>query len=127
MIVKVVGVALLSTVCVLICSGFDSKISIPVTISSCLIITAFVFESSKDIIIYLEQICTQRGYNEYFSVIAKGIGIVFLCSVGIDICDDCGQRRLGRCVEFAGKVELLITALPLIKKLIELSESILIG
>ncbi len=56
--------------------------------------------------------------TEYASVMVRALGICVLCRICSDICRDCGQATLAAAVESAGKVGMILLAMPLIKELI---------
>lgn len=51
----------------------------------------------------------------YIIVLLKAIGLCFLCEFAVDCCIDAGQRALANNISIAGKVLVLVTALPLYK------------
>ena len=126
MIVKIIGVALLSCAAVLILRNFSSQSALFVSVFCGIVILGFCLLQAKGFLSYFIEICRDNRYGDYFAVMVKALGISVICTVGADICRDCNEHTLADRVELAGKVELLIIALPLLQNLIELSEEILI-
>ena len=56
------------------------------------------------------------GYGE---IMLKGLGIAVLCRICSDICRDCGEPTAAAGVESAGKIGLLILALPAVGEVLE--------
>ncbi|MBE6577517.1 MAG: hypothetical protein E7653_05210 [Ruminococcaceae bacterium] len=56
---------------------------------------------------------------EYVSVMTKALGITVLCRICSDVCRDCGDATLASGVESAGKLTLVLLALPMISRLAE--------
>ena len=56
------------------------------------------------------------GYGE---LMLKGLGIAVLCRICSDICRDCGEPTAAAGVESAGKIGLLILALPAVGEVLE--------
>ena len=54
----------------------------------------------------------------HISVLIKTIGICFLCRFTSDACRDAGQSSLAAKVELAGKISVLLTALPLFQTIV---------
>lgn len=49
----------------------------------------------------------------YLLTVFKCLGICFVTQLGCDICRDCGENALASQLELAGRVAVLISALPL--------------
>lgn len=76
----------------------------------------------------LESLMFQTGVNtEYAKILLKAVGICFICQFSSDICKDSGQSALAGKVELAGKILILISALPLIEKILETANSLIVG
>ncbi len=65
------------------------------------------------------------GGEEYVSVMLRGLGICVLCRICADICRDSGQAGLSGAVEMAGKLALILLALPLVGDILELAADIM--
>ena len=50
----------------------------------------------------------------YVSVVLKAIGIAYVASIGSALCKDAGEDAVAAVVELAGKVSILILALPVV-------------
>lgn len=55
----------------------------------------------------------------YISILLKSVGICFLTEFASDCCLDAGQRALANNIAIAGKVIILITAMPLYKDVLD--------
>lgn len=62
---------------------------------------------------------------EYASLMLRALGIVVLCRLCSDICRDCGHASVGLAVESAGKLALIILALPAVSDIIDMAEELL--
>ena len=58
--------------------------------------------------------------DEFLSILFKSAGICYISQFACDICRDNGENLLASHAELAGKIALIITALPLVDKLVEL-------
>lgn len=64
--------------------------------------------------------------EQYIKVLFKGLGICCITQLAVDFCKDCGENSLATQAELAGKIALLITALPLFNALIDIVKSLLL-
>lgn len=70
----------------------------------------------------------ETGVNtNYTGTLLKSLGICFICQFSSDICKDAGQNALSSKVELAGKIMILILALPLIDEVLSTATSLLSG
>lgn len=58
--------------------------------------------------------------EEYLGILFKALGICYITQFASDICKDCGENSLAVQSELAGKVALMLLALPLFGTLSEL-------
>ena len=65
--------------------------------------------------------------SEYGQVLFKSIGVCLLTQIASDTCKDAGEAALAAKTELAGKITLLLMALPLFQKVIELAASLING
>ena len=54
--------------------------------------------------------------NDYIIILFKSLGICFITQFASDSCNDAGESSLSSKVELAGKVAIIITAVPLFEK-----------
>lgn len=56
----------------------------------------------------------------YINIIFKIIGIAYLTSFGVEICNDAGQSSIGSKIEFAGKIFIIILAIPILMAVMDM-------
>ncbi len=56
--------------------------------------------------------------SEYISVMVRALALCIVCRIASDICRDCGQATLAAAVESAGKVGMLLLAMPTVIELL---------
>ena len=61
----------------------------------------------------------------YSALMLKGLGVAVLCRVCSDICRDCGEQTVASAVESAGKLSMLLLAMPLIGEMVEVASELL--
>jgi len=71
---------------------------------------------------YLESYLPAAGIGETrLKVLLKSLGICFLSQLAADACRDVGQSAIAGKVELAGRMAVLLSALPLFGELLELA------
>ncbi len=61
----------------------------------------------------------------YGEILLRGLGISMLCTLGAGLCRDFGEAGLAQAVEAAGKVGVMLQALPLVEKILEMTRELL--
>ena len=62
---------------------------------------------------------------EYATLMLRGLGIAVLCRICSDICKDCGEPTVALAVESAGKLGIIIIAMPCVADIIGLAHELL--
>ena len=65
------------------------------------------------------------GISSAVSVLLKALGISLLTHASSTVCRDCGEGSIAYYVELAGKIEMLILSLPLIKGILDMAIELL--
>ena len=65
--------------------------------------------------------------GEYGQILFKALGICLLTQLAADACKDAGESALASKAELAGKLMLLMLALPLFEKIAQLAASLING
>ena len=65
--------------------------------------------------------------HDYIIILFKSLGICFITQFASDSCSDAGEGSLSSKVELAGKVAIIITALPLFEKVTNIALNLIGG
>ena len=60
----------------------------------------------------------------FFKTAAKVVGYALLCEIGVALCRDAGEGALAKKIEIAGKVLILVSALPILVSFADLISSL---
>lgn len=119
-IIQVVGLGLIATVLVLIIK--DQKPMFAFLIAAFTGITLFLFLVGKIglVVETLEDLAASSGVQTvYLKTILKIIGIAYIAEFGAQIVRDAGQGSIASKIELAGKVLIMVLAIPIIVIIIE--------
>ncbi|MCL2621717.1 MAG: stage III sporulation AC/AD family protein [Firmicutes bacterium] len=125
-IIKIIGVAILTTFAVVMLRGQRPEIAAIVGVAGGLVVLfmfidqlALVFDSFYSIV------NKANISSQLFSVILKIIGVGYITEFACGVCADSGMQSLADKVALAGKVTILVLALPIINSIIDLVVGIL--
>lgn len=117
-----IGIAF-AIICILV-KNFRNEFLIPTRIASIIIIVGISILMLIPILKFLTDIMGKFNHNEYLELMLKSLAIAYVTSITSDICRDCGEGGIATSIEIVGKVEILLLSLPLINKIINLSEGL---
>lgn len=74
---------------------------------------------------YLKQLTDGTGVSQSAQLLFKALGIAYLTQICANVCRESGENGAAECVELAGKLEILLLALPLLNQILETVERLL--
>ncbi|TSB45396.1 stage III sporulation protein AD [Alkalicoccobacillus porphyridii] len=127
-IVQIVGIGLIATFLALVVKEQKPLFAFLITLFAGVFIFLFVIDELVKIISLLEHIAADANVHlMYLQTILKIIGIAYIAEFGSQIAKDAGQASIASKIELAGKVLILVLAIPIIKAVIEMILSLLPG
>lgn len=114
-IIQVVGVGLTAVLLSLVVKRSHPELAVQIAIVVAGIVFLLVLGKLRVIIGLFEQMAQRAGVGEiYLMILLKIIGIAYLTEFGAQICRDSGEGAIAGKVELAGKVMILVMAVPII-------------
>ena len=125
-IVQIVGLGLVATILALVIKEQKPLFAFLLAITCGVIIFYFLIGKISDVIRVLERLAVQADLNMVFlETILKIIGIAYIAEFGAQVTRDAGQGAIASKIELAGKVLILVMAVPIIQIIIETVISLL--
>ena len=131
-IIRILGVAIITTFLVLMIKPHKPEIAILLGLGGGILVVLLFVESLQDVIAGLSRIAGATGLGgdgqggaNMFSALLRIIGIGYLTEFAANICEDAGNTSMSKKVTLAGKVLILILALPIINNLIDVIINVL--
>ena len=122
MLFSIVGIAVVATAACVILQKTNPEFSMMVALITGVLIFIFVLSSFTPILDSLESWMNEFGLNNvYFTTVVKTLGICYLTQMASDTCKDAGYSSIASKVELAGKITILLLALPMFENLISLT------
>jgi len=119
-IVQIVGLGLVATILALVVKEQKPMFAFLLAIASGVIIFYFLVGKIAEVIRILERLAVQADLNLVFlETILKIIGIAYIAEFGAQMTRDAGQGAIASKIELAGKVLILVMAVPIIQIIIE--------
>ncbi|ATO50945.1 stage III sporulation protein AD [Brevibacillus laterosporus] len=119
-IVQIVGLGLVATLLALVIKEQKPLFAFLLAVVSGVIIFTFLIGKISDVIRVLEKLAVHADLNLVFlGTILKIIGIAYIAEFGAQVTRDAGQGAIASKIELAGKVLILVMAVPIIQIIIE--------
>lgn len=119
-IVQIVGLGLIATILALVIKEQKPMFAFLLAVASGVIIFYFLIDKIAEVIQILERLAVQADLHLVFlETILKIIGIAYIAEFGAQMTRDAGQGAIASKIEMAGKVLILVMAVPIIQIIIE--------
>ena len=114
-IIKIVAFAFMALFIVLIFKGKRDDLAIQISIAAGIIIFLFMISKLTIIMGFLQTLANKASIDVvYLNTVFKILGIAYLASFCSEICKDAGESSIASKVEFAGKILILVLAIPIL-------------
>ena len=125
-IVKIIGVAFITSVAAAILRSTKPELSFAVTVTGIIIILMFIVDMLQGVMAVFATISNIAGVeNGLLKVLLKIVGVGYLTEFGAGILTDFGSASIADKVSLAGKITILLLSLPVVESLLNLVGSFL--
>ncbi|MDO8225670.1 stage III sporulation protein AD [Bacillus cabrialesii] len=119
-IVQIVGLGLIATFLSLIVKEQKPTFAFLIVVFAGCAIFLYLVDQIYDIIRMIEKIAINANVNMvYVETILKIIGIAYIAEFGTQLTKDAGQGAIASKIELAGKILILVMAVPILTVIIE--------
>lgn len=119
-IMEIVALAVVGAVVVLVIRQERPELAFQISLVAGLLIFAAVAWKLVEVLQTLERLALRADLNMVFlGTLLRIIGIAYIAEFGTQVCRDAGEGALASKVELAGKVMILVMAVPIITTILE--------
>lgn len=119
-IAQVVGLALVTTIMLLILRQQKPVMAVVLSIAFCIIMFIFLVGKMTSILSVMEELTRRAEINYFFfTTLLKILGVAYLGEFAAAICQDAGESAVAKKVEFAAKIIIAVLALPIMVAILE--------
>lgn len=120
-ILKIVMVGIIAALLAVVLREEKPEIAVVISIVTGLVIFIFVITKLNSVMTVLRYFAAKANIDVlYFSTILKVIAIAYITEFGAQICRDAGEGAIAAKVEFAGKVLIMVIAIPILAALMDI-------
>ena len=115
-------IALIAAMLSLTLKKYNGEIAIVVSLGASVLIMAAVFSAASPVFEEIGRLYRGTGLREeYGKILLKCLGVGLVCQLAGDTCRDAGETALASKVDIAGRVTVLVLALPMLSQLVEIA------
>ncbi|NLB87685.1 MAG: stage III sporulation protein AD, partial [Syntrophomonadaceae bacterium] len=112
-IAQIVGLALVTTILLLILRQEKPVMAVVLSIVFSIIIFTLMMGKMASIVNVMKELTRRAEINYFFfATILKILGVAYLGEFAAAICNDAGEQAVAKKVEFASKIIIAVLALP---------------
>ncbi|OPZ93627.1 MAG: Stage III sporulation protein AC/AD protein family protein [Firmicutes bacterium ADurb.Bin419] len=125
-ILQIIGLAIVATVIIAVLKVQRPEMAIQISIATGIIVVAMVLGKITAVIELLNSYAAKVNIDTiYLSTLLKIVGIAYIAEFGAEVCKDAGEGAIASKVELAGKIIIIVMAVPIITSLMDLVISIM--
>ncbi len=124
-VLKICGIAMLCLVSVWVLRSWHVEMTFPVRAAGTVLLFCMMLAAAQPIVEMIKGIMQQSMPEAHGEVLLSGVGISLLCALSAGICRDFGETGLATAIESAGKIAIVIKALPLIGEVLGMTKELL--
>ncbi|MBR5306828.1 MAG: hypothetical protein IKU47_07890 [Oscillospiraceae bacterium] len=120
-IFKLAAIILTAVIVVGALPTFSKEISLIITLSCCTVILLYILKMIVPVVEYVREL-TRNIYFDRFDVVLKAVGVGLITQFVSDTAIDCGNRSLANQMIFAGRICVLMLAIPVFVQVLGIIE-----
>ncbi len=125
-IAAIIGIALIAMILCVLLKGYRPEYSVFLSLTAGILILLMALDALTPMMGTLSRLIELSGQGrEAFSILLKALGVCFITQLASDACRDAGEGAIASKVELAGKVVILLLAMPLFEQIIGVATSLM--
>lgn len=114
-IIQIIGLGFMATLLILVIKQQRPEIAVQLSVALATIIFLMVLSKINIVLDLFRDMAAKANISSmYLNTILKIIGISYITEFGAQICRDAGEGAVASKIEFAGKVLVMVLAIPII-------------
>ena len=120
-LLQIVGIGIVATVIILILRAQKPEIAVQISIVTGVVIFMLLASKLSAVIDLLGNYANRADIKPvYFTTVLKITGIAYIAEFGAEVCKDAGESAIASKIELAGKVTIVVLAVPIITSMLDL-------
>ncbi len=121
---KLCAAAFLFTVAAVLVRQYQQDFVLPLRAAASVVLLGVGLTLLTPTLRWLTALSTEAFAAESAAVLVRALAVVFMVRICAGLCRDLGEPSIASALEFAGKAELLLLAIPLFDRLLEAARTL---
>lgn len=118
---QIIGLALIATIIIIVLKAQRPEIAVQISLVTGIVIFMLILGKVAAVVDLLNSYAAKVNIDKvYLSTLLKIVGIAYITEFGAEVCRDAGEGAIASKVELAGKVVIMVLAVPIITSLLDL-------
>lgn len=119
-VLQIVGLALVAAVLLILIRQQRPELGLLLSLACGALIFLLVLDQIGSVVHLLEELATAARVDRlYLTTLLKIVGVSYLAEFGAQVCRDAGEQAIASRVEMAGKVLIVVLAMPIAVAVLE--------
>lgn len=120
-LIQIVGIGIIATVIIIILRAQRPEIAVQASIATGLVIFMLLASKLSAVMELLDNYADKADIKPiYFTTVLKITGIAYIAEFGAEVCKDAGENAIASKIELAGKVTIVVLAVPIVTSLLDI-------
>ena len=120
-ILQIVGLGIIATILIVVLKAQRPELAIQISIITGIVIFILIVNKLSAVLNLLTGFANRAHIDmSYMGLLLKIIGIAYISEFGAEVCKDAGEGSIASKIELAGKVTVIILAVPIVTSLLNL-------
>ena len=122
---KLCGGAMIAVVAIVVVRQMHREGAVPLQWMGSLLLGAAALAMMQPLLSFMNELVAGSALGEVASLLFRGLGVAYLTQLCADFCRQSGEGQIAAGVESAGRIQLLLLALPSLRQLTALAQQLL--
>ena len=120
-IFQVIAIGILGAVLAITVKKQSPDIALLITITASVLIFLMVLPMLAEVVNFITHIGEMSGGgSEYVGLVLRVIGVAYMAELGASVCNDAGESAVAAKIDLAGRVIILVMAMPIIADILRI-------
>lgn len=120
-IIQIVAISIIAVILAVVIRQYRPELALQISVVTGLLIFLAVIFKMASVLDALRTFTGRMNIDTvYISTIFRIVGIAYIAEFGAQVCKDAGENSIASKIELAGKVIILVLAVPILMALMEL-------
>jgi len=125
-VIYICGISLIAVVLSSILKGLKKEFAVFLSIIFGIILLKYSISIFANEFSFLNELVNSTPLGKYSNTLLKIFGISLIVETISDICKDSGESSIASKIELLGKIEILLISIPLIERILQIIQEIML-